>query len=419
MDDRAKAVIVVAVAAVMGIGGVLAVEAVTGFQPGATPAASIARVEVPGRPLRCRHRAYRRARCRHPSRPPSRTRRRPLPHGRRRGRNLVVWTRNLRRVRCRDRWEEPIPRGHLVWPALLGHQRRRSVDDHLAGGPEGSRTSIAFDGDQAYVASWRELPYDPDTCGGKDAFAPSAGVYYRWRTLPEGAWSKRSRSASAATTSPPSGSTPACSTRSSGTRPRDHLLHPVDTGPGGQRPAQDRRRRRRVAAGRRRWTGARRLLGRRFAPLRDLRRVRLLDLEDLEVARPMVRPCSSSGPGNQPHVVYTIVRPTEGCGDVGSDSRAGTYYATMANGKWTSKRITKHLGLSSLALDPEPAVSMSSKATRCTRRSRPGAGSRQRCPREVDLPVMRLDPATGSLLVVYLRSNADGESDGLFAITTR
>ena len=40
-------------------------------------------------------------------------------------------------------------------------------------------------------------------------------------------------------------------------------------------------------------------------------------------------------------------------------------------------------------------------------------------PADVDLPVMRLDPATGSLLVVYLRSNADGESDGLFAITSR
>jgi hypothetical protein len=33
MDDRAKVVIVVAAAVVMGIGGVLAVEAVTGFRP--------------------------------------------------------------------------------------------------------------------------------------------------------------------------------------------------------------------------------------------------------------------------------------------------------------------------------------------------------------------------------------------------
>src|SRR6476619_3037581 len=48
MDDRAKAVIVVAVAAMMGIGGVLAVEAVTGFRPGAAPAPSTARVAVPG-----------------------------------------------------------------------------------------------------------------------------------------------------------------------------------------------------------------------------------------------------------------------------------------------------------------------------------------------------------------------------------
>jgi hypothetical protein len=47
MDDRAKAVIVVAVAAVIGIGGVLAVEVVTGFRPGAAPAPSIAGASVP------------------------------------------------------------------------------------------------------------------------------------------------------------------------------------------------------------------------------------------------------------------------------------------------------------------------------------------------------------------------------------
>ena len=48
MDDRAKAGIAVALAAVLGIGGVLAIEAVTGFRPGAEPAASIAGVERPG-----------------------------------------------------------------------------------------------------------------------------------------------------------------------------------------------------------------------------------------------------------------------------------------------------------------------------------------------------------------------------------
>jgi len=47
MNDRAKAGIVVAVAVVMGIGGVLAIEAVTGFRPGAAPAGSMAGVELP------------------------------------------------------------------------------------------------------------------------------------------------------------------------------------------------------------------------------------------------------------------------------------------------------------------------------------------------------------------------------------
>ena len=49
---------------------------------------------------------------------------------------------------------------------------------------------IALDGNQAYVAYWRVLPWDPDTCGGRPPIAALGRLYYRHRTLPDGAWSK-------------------------------------------------------------------------------------------------------------------------------------------------------------------------------------------------------------------------------------
>ena len=48
MDDRRKAVIVVVLAAITGVGGVLAAEAVSGSRPGYEPAASAARVAATG-----------------------------------------------------------------------------------------------------------------------------------------------------------------------------------------------------------------------------------------------------------------------------------------------------------------------------------------------------------------------------------
>src|SRR5262249_51202067 len=66
-----------------------------------------------------------------------------------------------------------------------GPSTTTSLGESKARGP-----LIAFDGDQAYLAYWRALPSDPDTCAGPGEFEPSAGVYYRRRTLPDGGWSK-------------------------------------------------------------------------------------------------------------------------------------------------------------------------------------------------------------------------------------
>ncbi len=143
MDDRQKAVIVAVLAAVTGIGGVLAFEAVTGSQPGI----QARRKQRPRRPAR-RHRI---AAGSEPiaERPagtlPDAAEAEAVADRRSAVEGDVVETTSggqgiVRRVRGRDRCEEPIPRGHRVWPALLGHQRRRQVDDHLAGRREGAGT---------------------------------------------------------------------------------------------------------------------------------------------------------------------------------------------------------------------------------------------------------------------------------------
>ena len=276
---------------------------------------------------------------------------------------------------------------------------------------------IAFDGDKAYVASWRELPYEPDTCGGKDAFAPSAGVYYRLRTLPAGGWSKAI----------PFGKR---GDHLTAFRVHASVLHAIvwneTSGTFYVRSTQDP-----VVSARHKIDGASGVSLR----VGDDGRARVAYWADGSLRYGTFNGSSFStskisggptdgpamlilGPGNQPHVVYTISRPTEGCGDADQAPSAGTYYATMANGKWISKRITKHLALLSLALDPGTGRVHVIEGNTLYTKEPSTAWVSAPLPEEVDLPVMRLDPATGRLLVVYLRRNASGESDGLFAITS-
>ena len=152
----------------------------------------------------------------------------------------------------------------------------------------------------------------------------------------------------------------------------------------------------RVAADRRRWTSARRLLGQRFAPLRDLRRVRLLDLEDLEGAD---RWSSDARPGrgNQPHVAYTIVPPLAGLRRRGStvtgrnvlrdDGERQMDFAPGHKGSWA------FVAWGSIPGRPCP----------CPRRehdvhedSETGAWVSTRLPADVDNPVMRWTQRPGA-----------------------
>jgi hypothetical protein len=420
MNDRAKAVMVAGVAAVMGIGGVLAVEAVTGFRPGVAPAASIARVDEP----------HATATLLTSSLSPSAVPKvvptvKPTPTP-----TTSPWKATWSKPRRVDKEScgefavgiDPSSRYHVITSCGLrysvtnadGQWTTTSLGDSKEHG-----ALIAFDGDQAYIAYWRELPWSPDTCGGFQ-LQPSAGVFYRHRTLPDGGWSKavafgkrgdhltafrvdggvlhaivlNGTSESLRTFYVRSTQDPVVSAR-----------HRIDTSGGvSLRVGDDGRAR--VAY----WAGTLRygtFNGSGFSSSK---------ISDGPTDGPAML---LLGPGNQPHVAYTIARQPEGCGDAHQVSRAGTYYATIVDGKWQSHRITKHLGLSSFALDPGTGRVHLIEGNTLHTKEASRAWVAARLPAEVDLPVMRVDPETGALLVVYLRRNANGESEGLFAITTR
>ena len=344
MDDRAKAVVVVAVAAVLGIAGVLAVETVTGLRPEGGPSASIARVEVsastPALPT--------------PSRSPSATptlvptaKPKPTPTA---PPWKATWSKPLlvEKEPCTEFGVgiDPASRYHVITSCdglrysvtdADGPSTTTSLGDSKAHGP-----LIAFDGDQAYVAYWRVLPYEPDTCAGPDAFEPSAGVYYRRRMLPDGGWSKAipfgKRGDHLTAFRVDNGVLHAIVwNETSGT-----FVPQVETGPCGQHSPRDRRRRRRVAPSRRRRTRTHRLLEPRCAPLRDLRRVRLLDLEDCDWAGPTVRPCSYSARAtNRTSSTRSLGRPGMEAAATRKDWRGQgpiTRRRSMANGRRSGSR---------------------------------------------------------------------------------
>jgi len=420
MDDRRRAVIVVALAAMTGIGGVLAVEAATGSRPGSGPAASEAGIDPPDGTAA----------------PPGS---RPSPSA---SQAVVPSTRPTPSPTPAPPWKPAWSKPSVVDKEPCGsfavgidsRSRTHVVDCGIRysvtsgggrwtttslGDPKAQEPLIAFDGNQAYIAYWRLLPWDPDTCGG-DQPGPSAGVYFRRRTLPDGAWSKAisfgkrgdhveafrvdggvvhaivSNDISGRTFYVRATQNPVVSARHGIAADGAVSLRVGDDG------------RARVAY----WGGG----SLRYGTFNGS------GFSTSKVSRgPTNGPAVLAlGAGNQPHVVYTIFPAPEGCGDTAKISRAGTYYATIVGGRWTSQRITKEHDLPSLALDPRSGrvhvLVGNTLYTKDPNRSWTSA----RLPKGVDAPVMRLDPATGNLLFVYVDySNPDDESAPLLAITSR
>lgn len=116
-------------------------------------------------------------------------------------------------------------------------------------------------------------------------------------------------------------------------------------------------------------------------------------------------PVLALGGGDRAHLVWTR-REMAACGP---GSGVGTYYATNASGTWRSERVTKDVGVTSLQVDTATGrvhvlVGGEKNGVLYCTKSPTGAWVRTKIAATkgaTDLAI-RLDPATGTLLAVYL-----------------
>jgi hypothetical protein len=274
---------------------------------------------------------------------------------------------------------------------------------------------IAIDGNSVYVAYTRAAPA---TCG-----LDYIGVYYRWRTLPNGAWSTTTRIG-----------------RSSDTlesfRVVDGVFHlTVQDGDGvGQYettaigslqryvlPGSDFLTQSSLRIGD---DGAARVVYTHDGPIRyavfhgsgfDWQIIPGTGVSDTD-------PHLVLDADNRAHVIWTHGGGA-GCG-IDEPPAPGTYYATNRTGEWTptgSRRFTRNIGPSSLAMDPvggqlhvvlalengvkyytKPATGSWSGVTISSH----GAAS----------AVIRRDPANGRLFAAYTRLSPDFELGGTYGL---
>jgi hypothetical protein len=123
------------------------------------------------------------------------------------------------------------------------------------------------------------------------------------------------------------------------------------------------------------------------------------------------------------HVVWTrlpYLIPEGGCayGDLPQHKDMGTYYATNASGTWQSQRITRDMGETSLQVDQKTGrvhILVNDRKLRYYTSAGDGKWSASTVPSgSASSPLLRLDPATGTLLIVYL-GGADGTT--MYAMT--
>jgi len=128
---------------------------------------------------------------------------------------------------------------------------------------------------------------------------------------------------------------------------------------------------------------------------------------------------------NHAHLLWSRMPSLLGCADGGPTPEDGTYYATNASGKWVSGRITTNLGATSLQVDKVTGrvhVLVAGSGVRYYTKLPGGLwGGTKVTSATVPLQLsaaaaIRLDPATGRLLIVYLAQQSSGLSK-VYAIT--
>jgi hypothetical protein len=261
---------------------------------------------------------------------------------------------------------------------------------------------IAFWGDTVYVAFTR-IRLVEGACG--DSGIRDVGVYYRSRTLPDGAWSAPVRI----------GTTP---DRLDTFRVEDGTVHAIvndgatyetQLGTTFHRypmPRSDRGTSLRIGSDGRARIAYTVPKGIRYgvfdgstfstSPIpgtngRDEGANLVLDADD------------------KAHIVWTRVPfPDPGLGCVYGEpppKDQGTYYATNAGGKWVSQQITRTIGRTSLQFDQKTGrihVLISDRKVRYYTSTGNGTWTASTVPTgPASSPLLRLDPATGTLLIVY------------------
>ncbi|MDP9481912.1 MAG: hypothetical protein M3P84_01670 [Chloroflexota bacterium] len=114
--------------------------------------------------------------------------------------------------------------------------------------------------------------------------------------------------------------------------------------------------------------------------------------------------------GDKAHVLWTRRPPAGGCVTREPNPDDGTYYATNASGKWKTQRIAKDTSDATLQVDAEtgrPHVLISRRSGLwyfTTASAGKWTGIRASSKSWPSSPLLRLDPATGTLLAVYIDS---------------
>jgi hypothetical protein len=136
-------------------------------------------------------------------------------------------------------------------------------------------------------------------------------------------------------------------------------------------------------------------------------------------------PVMALGPGNTAYVLLTRRGGgSGGCIDGDPGPSAGTYLSTNVGGSWSTTRLSKHIGASSITMDPasgEVDALVGDFTSLQLFQKAPNAGWTHRTLTTdfASSAVVRRNPATGGLLVAFVHDTLDGEIPATVQVMTK
>jgi hypothetical protein len=128
------------------------------------------------------------------------------------------------------------------------------------------------------------------------------------------------------------------------------------------------------------------------------------------------------GKRNEAYAVWTSAYHGLGCADSGPFPEDGTYFGTDASGTWVTTRITPDVGRASITVDPATGqvhVVLAGAGglmyyTKSTGDEWTPTSLSVRAPGS---PIIRLDPTTGAIVILYSGDLGSYGSEGIYALT--